>query len=430
VLPAAAALDRILEATGYLAMAATTPGGVEAGDVVHAVDRVRQVVEDGGSLADAAEALEDDREATSEVESLPLEPGRSDVVRVMNLHKAKGLEATVVFLADPCGGWPPKVDLHIERRGLAAQGWFQAKKASEKPWMAPVLGEHRDWPVHEAAELPYLQAEDDRLLYVAATRARELLVISRWTGTNAAAAWGVLNGFLTGVPELPVPAHAAAPMALLLDTSSAARTVAETTRAAGHGAVTQASWSITSVTAEAHHVARMVRSAEPAADDPTGVVRSDTAAHRADAGQAWGSLIHGLLEHAMRHPGATRDDLRRLGMWLTVEEPQLRTVLEKALDTVAAAAKEDFWPVAQAGEHSAETPFSIVDTGRQLHSGVIDLLFRHGREWQIVDYKTDVALDSALYDAQLEAYRRAMTQIGCDVGAVRVVGVRTAESAT
>ena len=55
LLPAAAALDRILEHTGYLALAATTPGGVEAGDLLHAVDRVRQVVEEGGSLADAAE---------------------------------------------------------------------------------------------------------------------------------------------------------------------------------------------------------------------------------------------------------------------------------------------------------------------------------------------------------------------------------------
>ena len=104
MLPAGAALERILEHTGYLALAATTTGGVEAGDLLHAIDRVRQVAEEGKSLAAAASALEEDREAASEVESLPLEPGQSDVVRVMNLHKAKGLEAPVVFLADPCGG--------------------------------------------------------------------------------------------------------------------------------------------------------------------------------------------------------------------------------------------------------------------------------------------------------------------------------------
>ena len=75
-------------------------------------------MEEGGSLADAADALEADSEATNEVESLPLEPGRTDVVRLMNLHKAKGLEANVVFLADPAGGLTPRVDVHIERTEL------------------------------------------------------------------------------------------------------------------------------------------------------------------------------------------------------------------------------------------------------------------------------------------------------------------------
>jgi ATP-dependent exoDNAse (exonuclease V) beta subunit len=34
----------------------------------------------------------------------------------MNLHKAKGLEANVVFLADPLGGAKRRVDVHIERQ--------------------------------------------------------------------------------------------------------------------------------------------------------------------------------------------------------------------------------------------------------------------------------------------------------------------------
>jgi ATP-dependent helicase/nuclease subunit A len=155
ILPAAAALDRILEHTGYLALAATTPGGVEAGDLLHAIDRIRQVVEDGGNLADAAEALEADTEDTNEVESLPLEPGRADVVRVMNLHKAKGLEAAVVILADPCGGFSPRVDVHIERRGSRALGWFEVVRQSEGSYVKKVLGEHADWAMHEQTELPY-----------------------------------------------------------------------------------------------------------------------------------------------------------------------------------------------------------------------------------------------------------------------------------
>ena len=105
------------------------------------------------------------------------------------------------------------------------------------------------------------------------------------------------------------------------------------------------------------------------------MVGTDTPAHRADAGMAWGTLIHGLLEHAMRHKSATRDDLRRLAMWLTVEEPQLRAVIDEALDTVERAARADFWQLAKSREHSVETPFVVSDRGR-LTNGVIDLLFQ------------------------------------------------------
>ena len=52
------------------------------------------------------------------------------------------------------------------------------------------------------AELPYLQAEEDRLLYVAATRARETLVVSRSIERLRTPAWGVLNDFLARAHEL------------------------------------------------------------------------------------------------------------------------------------------------------------------------------------------------------------------------------------
>src|SRR6185503_5867547 len=105
-LPAPAAVERVLEATGLLAMtSAGSPGGAEAGDLLHAVDRIRQITEEGGTLADAAEALIDDLES-AEVESVPLEP-------------------PVVFLADPGRGWPDTVDVRVVRDGLHARGYFE-----------------------------------------------------------------------------------------------------------------------------------------------------------------------------------------------------------------------------------------------------------------------------------------------------------------
>jgi ATP-dependent helicase/nuclease subunit A len=342
----------------------------------------------------------------------------------MNLHKAKGLEADVVFLADPNGGFPLRVDDHIERNGPKSLGWFKLVQKSEaNPWSGKLLGEHGDWPVHEAAELPYRQAEEDRLLYVAATRAREMLVVSRWVGNQSLKAWGVLNNFLANAQELPVPQSVVVPDVDPLDCSNEAQAAAAAARIVSHDHARQPSWSITSVTADAKHIIRTMRAADAAADDPTKVVGADTPTHRADAGMAWGTLIHGLLEHAMRHQAATRDDLRRLAMWLTVDEPQLRVALDHAVETVQRVAQAEFWRAAKAGEHLEEAPFAVAE-GSALTNGVIDLLFNTADGWRIRDYKTDLALTPEAYERQLSTYASALRQLGCEVNDTGIVSVR------
>lgn len=425
VLPAGAALDRILEHSGYLALAATTPGGVEAGDLFHAIDRVRQILEEGGNLADAADALAADSEASNEVESLPLEPGRTDVVRLMNLHKAKGLEADVVFLADPCGGMRKWVDVHIERDGTQALGWFKVEKKSEGSFAAKLLGQHADWDAHKAAEEPYLAAEENRLLYVAATRAREMLVVSQFSGSGRSnPAWGVLSQSLGGAKELPVPPAVKAASPKPAACPPELQEAAILARLGAQASVNRPSWSITSVTAESKHIAKMAAASEPSIEgDATTVVAQNTPSHRADAGMAWGTLIHGLLEHAMRHKEATREDLRRLAMWLTVEQPQLREVIDEALGTVERASKAEFWAAASQHIHSAEVPFTI-SSGGSLTNGVIDLLFESDAGWQVVDYKTDLTLDDLKYGAQLNTYRFALRELGCTVAGAAVINVR------
>lgn len=432
VLPVAGALERILEDTGYLALAATTPGGVNAGDVVHAVDRVRQVVEAGGSLADAADALDADGEDGSDVESLPLEPGRTDVVRLMNLHKAKGLEAHVVFLADPLNDVRHgRVDVHIERADLHARGWLKIVRKSDTSFAETLLGEHADWPTHEAAELPYLTAEEDRLLYVAATRARQMLVVSRWAQKPGDGPWRELAPFLARARELVVPAQVTVSPVAAADSSVGAQAAAARARELAHTRVNQPSWTATSVTADERHIARMTRAVEAEADDPSKVVVANTPSHRADAGQAWGTLVHGLLEHAMRHKAATRDDLRRLAAWLTVEEPQLRPVIDEALNTVQAVAAGAFWAEAKAAvECHEEAPFAVrIETGGVpgVQTGVIDLVHRTAEGWKVVDYKTDrdgaASLD-AKYAGQVAEYARAWQGFVAETVTAELVSTR------
>lgn len=416
VMPAGAALDRILEHTGYLALAATSPGGVEAGDLLHAVDRVRMEVEDGFSLLDAAIALSDDSDESSEVESLPLEPGRRNVVRLMNLHKAKGLEANVVFLADPCGGVGHWADVRIVRQKSRTCGYFRITR--DFGLQRKLMGEPAGWQQHEAEELRYLEAEERRLLYVAATRARDMLIVGRWdnAGGRRKRAWISFDQALGSARELKVPDKVASTAVdHTIDLSSSAAFAAVEASTVAHERARQPSWSAVSVTSETHHTVKAATEGDDEAHDPTRAVSADTSSRRADAGMAWGTLIHGLLEHAMRHKTATREDLRRLAMWLTLEEPQLRGVIDEALNTVHAVARAEFWNEARAAtEAHEETPFGMSVTGDVIHnvlSGTIDLVYRAAEGWVLVDYKTDTDASfadlRARYGTQIDTYSNA-----------------------
>jgi ATP-dependent helicase/nuclease subunit A len=434
VMPVGAALERILEHTGYLAWAATSPGGVEAGDLFHAVDRVRSGVENGLSLMDAAAALEDNAEESSEVESLPLEPGRGDVVRLMNLHKAKGLEAPVVFLADPCGGVGCWADVRIIRDGVNAKGYFPLKREFGKSMK--LVAAPAGWADYEAEELRYLEAEQNRLLYVAATRARDALIIGRWAKEGGGKrAWAAFDPFLHGARELELPNTVALPPNEKVDLTATAAAHAFANRAAAHDRARNPSWSTVSVTSETRHIPKIVRAEPGAADDPTRVVAANTASRRADAGALWGTLVHGLLEHAMRHKRATREDLRRLAMWLTMEHPELRTVIDEALATVEAVSNAEFWQEARASEEChEETPFGMRIEGEpvtKILTGAIDLVYQTSDGWRLLDYKTDAhGLNADLrarYGAQIDEYEKAWSRIADAKVTTTLVPAKTTE---
>ncbi|MEO7189427.1 MAG: UvrD-helicase domain-containing protein [Vicinamibacterales bacterium] len=439
MLPAGAALERILADSGYLALAATSRGGVEAGDLLHAVDRVRAVVETGFTIAEAAEALAawsglDDEgvKESTEVDSLPLEPGRHDVVRLMNVHKAKGLEADVVFLVDPHGGYPSTADIRIVRDGADARGYFQIVEETES-FGKKVLAEPPGWADHAAAEGLFLDAELERLMYVAATRAKDLLVVGVCPPSGKyKPAWPTLTKHLATAPKLAVPAAVTAPVADTVDLSRTAADVALAASEAAHTNARHPSWQATSVTSEIKRLPKFTIDVADE-DDPTRTVVPNTPSHRADAGQAWGTLVHGLLEHAMRYPHATTDDLRRLALWLIVDEPPLRTVIDQAVATAQAVCASDALAAARvAVERHEEIPFAVAraDRGQPpvVVSGTIDLAYRTGDEWRIVDYKTDVdtaaTAASATYDAQVKAYSDAWERVTRAVVTTTVVPAR------
>ncbi|MDP2959510.1 MAG: UvrD-helicase domain-containing protein [Longimicrobiales bacterium] len=454
--PADVFLGRVVPELGLLPLAAAGDlGSLRAGALVFALDAVRGAALAGdASLPGALDAL---RAALDARESeAPLEPGRSDVVRLMNLHQAKGLEAPVVVLADPSRSARRPREMHVERLDDgSAVGYLRvAEKRSEQWASARLLARPSEWPGKEAAEARFEAAEEVRLLYVAATRARDELVVSRWPAKAKMSPWAALDGWIQeNGQELVLEVRAPAPRdELAPDPSELARRVDSAARALT--ALAEPSFRHVSVTDVAKG-AGVERPAGPRGEDAAG----GDARFR---GYSWGSAVHGALA------AAAADDsevgLRAACRALLVEharplddhgEPR---EMEELMALVRAVRGSELWRRAAASSRIlAEVPFAVPgvtrppprpraepeqvppgeDAGRALRQldlfgghphgaqqqaavpeeaeedpalpsvleGVVDLAFREKGGWVIADYKTDVGTDPD-FPARLDAYRR------------------------
>nr|MBA2356441.1 UvrD-helicase domain-containing protein [Acidobacteriota bacterium] len=190
-------VQALLRATRAHAGLALRPGGEQAlANVLHVVELARQYeAGDGASFRGFVQQFLDETHIEA-AESPILEEG-TDGVRIMTVHKAKGLEFPVVILGDitcQLGGRLPSRVVDATQ-GLCVQTIAHC---------APIeLVERRD------AEVARDRAEGLRLAYVAATRARDLLVVPAvgddpYPGPKHGERWvGVLNAAL--YPERPYP---------------------------------------------------------------------------------------------------------------------------------------------------------------------------------------------------------------------------------
>lgn len=164
--PVAETLAELMESTRAYAGFALRPSGEQVlANVLHIADLAREY-DDSGSISFRGfiDRLNEDAERGAAAEAPILEEG-SDGVRLLTLHKAKGLEFPVVILAD--------VTCKLSRD--TASRYLDAKRnlcaVSIGGWAPIDLLEHND------EEAKYDEAEGIRVAYVAATRARDLLVV-------------------------------------------------------------------------------------------------------------------------------------------------------------------------------------------------------------------------------------------------------------
>ena len=414
-MPADVLIGKLIAELGILPYAATGPlGGVRAGTVSYALDAVRARAFSGdSSLVGANEALE--AALGWEDAETPLEPGRTDAVRVMNVHRAKGLEAPVVVLTGAELSSKHSVRLHVERpEGGEAIGHLLLGKLQGRSWVD--LARPLDWKRREEEEREFEAAERDRLLYVAGTRAKDELVIGRIPGKSNSP-WSGFHGALEGLTtelELapgPLPARDAPDVS----SEEIARQVAAVRE--GRQAVGVASYRMQSATTLAKapaegSAAPADRSAAPARPRPEPQARPRAPA--GPRGYEWGSVVHAALAAAAR--GVKGPALRLLCRSLLVEYELPVTEagdprhLHDLLELVRKVQGSELWRRALAAdERHVEVPFASPYRGPSdvptTVEGVIDLAFREPDGWVIADYKTDRG-DDPDFERRKISYRR------------------------
>ena len=163
--PLAETLTMLLQAVRAQAGIALWQNGEQAlANCQRLIDTARRFERSASSFRAFVESIEADAER-GEVDEAPIVEEGTEGVRVMTVFKAKGLEFPVVILGDPtCPASRDRPGRHID--------------SSRSLWLEPICGAS---PVEllEASDLKLRRdrAEAVRVAYVAATRARDLLVL-------------------------------------------------------------------------------------------------------------------------------------------------------------------------------------------------------------------------------------------------------------
>jgi ATP-dependent helicase/nuclease subunit A len=344
----------------------------------------------------------------AEIEHADLEVKRDmesqgDSVRVMTIHAAKGLEASVVFLPDTCFGRDARLDPKLFELANAADGgpplivW--SPRTSEDPAR---IAQARD-ASNEAAS-----GEHRRLLYVAMTRAAERLIVCGFHGARPPGRdcwYDMVRTGLAGVlAASPAPWD---PAENIWRMGAGARGEAPVSGSASSAGTTVPAW--LSVRATPESGAQPLRASRPVARR-LGDAASDARSRRLEAGR----LAHALLQFLPEiRPDQRADAGERFVAFRAPDiSPREREVLVRQAIAVVELPELSslFGPHARA-EVAIAANIVSPSGGVQPFSGRIDRIAVEAESVTIADFKSGAGGrtgEQLGYAAQLKSYRTAL----------------------
>ena len=349
----------------------------------------------------------------------PVEAGGA--VQLMTVHKAKGLEFPLVVIADA---------------SHASRGRTPPTLISPNLGVLLGLKEEKTLPVtYRLASLQegdQEEAESRRLLYVAATRAQEKLIVSghvktKKDGTPQLGGWLAWLGEVTGLDQAQLPNPLTTPQSLDLDWGGGPLACVvypapgdkETRGQGDKGTRRQGDKETTpplhiSLSPPLPSLVAPLTLDSPAETDakireresepPPRVWRVVPVAQRPE-GPAWvmGSLVHTALRH-WRFPDqpGLENFLRPYALEAGLTDPEeIRHTIAGARRLLARFQTHPLYAELDGAERHHEVPYAVEVDG-VTKNGIVDLLARSDGIWTLVEFKTDELRTGA----DLEAHAR------------------------
>ena len=418
-------LARLLDATHYRA-ALYLAGGHR---LRRNVDKLLADAHRSGmvSVREFLEYVQSLRDVAAREGEAPVEAGGA--VQLMTVHKAKGLEFAVVVIADAAH---------------ASRGRAQSVLVSRDLGVLPGLRDEESMPA--AYRLASLQeadeeeAESRRLLYVAATRAQEKLIVSGYVkakrnGAPQLQGWLEWLGQIIGLEQAQLPNPLTAPQPLDLDWNRGKLVCVIYPVADDEGVGKQvdeeANRQVGKEVTLPELVAPLACAASTEADPklqererepPPRVWRVVPTAQQAE-GPAWvaGSLVHAALRH-WRFPDrpGLEDFLRPYALQAGLTDPEeIRRTVATARRLLARFQTHPLHARLNQAERHHELPYAVEVDGAP-KSGIVDLLARLDEGWTLLEFKTDklaggvdlrVCIREKGYDKQVREYVAAVAQL-------------------
>jgi len=422
--PLALLLGRLLERTKALELFYLRPRGAQrVANLLKIVDRARQLEDaERVSFRGFVRWLSRLHETEADETESPLLEGDGDLVQFLTVHRSKGLEFPVVFVADMTSGGNRGASFIVLRDHPREQGQLAFYLGSKGQSIRTA-----NWPGGDY-EAVRGEAEAARLFYVATTRARDLLFLLPGWGRSAGGfsrflpehlidgspKWGEQTewGFVYDTAGLDLadrpgrPFRVPQPPEGELGRAAASRLrarerwsagVAEAVAGAGEGIA----WRTPS---------RLGHEVLATPEEPEATVASGE-------GRLVGSVVHRCLEQLGQGIAADPEAL----VAAEARKAYLSdTARDTALRLVRAGLDSEVMRRAQAAEACYhEVPFAL-EVGGAVLSGSMDLVIVEADGAVVVDFKTDSVADdgelarrAAVYRPQMLAYALAADRLLC-----------------